>query len=62
VATLTPAGVIASYTSPSIQISNNPSTGYASNLSGPAISGLEVFTGKGTEVHTSITGGVFFKF
>lgn len=62
VATLTPAGVIASFLTPSIQFSNNSSTGHASNLTGPAMNNIEVFKGRGTEIRVSVTAGVFMRF
>lgn len=62
VATGTPAGFIASFTNPSLQVSNNPSTGVQSTLSGPAISGFKTFTGSGTQTHVSMTVGFFTRF
>ena len=41
----TPAGFIESFTNPAIQFSNDPATGRVSSLSGPALSGVEVFKG-----------------
>jgi len=41
----TPAGFIESFTNPAIQFSNDPATGRVSSLSGPALSGVEVFRG-----------------
>jgi len=58
----TPAGAIASTLTPSLQFSNNPSTGQESNLSGPAIAGLRTFTGSGSAVQLGVTGGIFVRF
>jgi hypothetical protein len=66
VAVLTPAGFIASSqafaSAPSIQFSNNPSTGRPSSLSGPAIGGFEAFSGSGTQVGFTISAGYFVRF
>jgi hypothetical protein len=62
VASQIPAGAIASFTIPSLQFSNNASTGVQSSLSGPPISGFRTFSGSGTEVHLSVTGGIIFRF
>lgn len=62
VATGTPAGFLASFTNPSLQVSNNLSTGVQSTLSGPAISGFKTFTGSGTQTQVSITVGFFTRF
>jgi len=62
VSTLAPAFFIASATIPSIQFSNNPSTGTPSTLSGPAINGLKTFSGSGTAIRTNVAAGVYFRF
>lgn len=62
VATMTPAGAIASFTSPSAQFSNNPSTGASSTLSGPAISNFPTVTTTARQTHINYTAGVYFRF
>ena len=57
----TPAGFIESGTNPSIQFSNDPSTGRRSTLSAPALERFEVFDG-GTRVRTLLTAGLAFRF
>jgi hypothetical protein len=58
----TPAGFIESFTYPSVQFSNNGSTGRRSTLSGAALQNFDVFTGSGLETRVVITGGVFRRF
>src|SRR5262249_2485190 len=62
VVTPTPAGTVASFLTPSLQFSNNPSTGRPSTLSGPAISGFKAFSSSGTPVQVNVSGGLFFRF
>jgi hypothetical protein len=62
VVTSTPAGTVSSALTPSIQFSNNPSTGRPSNLSGSAISGFKAFSSSGTPVQVNVSGGLFFRF
>jgi len=68
---LLPAGRIVLNADPTIQFSNNSSDPFtaqgvtavaASTLTGPAIAGLRTFSGSGVSSHTSITGGVFWRF
>jgi hypothetical protein len=62
VVTSTPVGAVASFVTPSIQFSNNPSTGRPSNLSGPAISGFKAFSSSGMPVQMNVSAGIFFRF
>lgn len=57
----TPAGFIESGTNPSIQFSNDPSTGRRSTLSAPALEGFEVFDG-GARTRILLTAGLVFRF
>ena len=57
----TPSGFIESFTNPSIQFSNDPSTGRVSSLSAPPLQGTSVFSG-GFQVRTMITVGVVRRF
>jgi hypothetical protein len=52
---------IASATSPSVQFSNSSTTNQSS-LSGPAISGLKTFTGRGSAIRTNVAAGVYWRF
>ncbi|HEY6357592.1 MAG TPA: hypothetical protein VIX35_05085 [Vicinamibacterales bacterium] len=56
-----PAGFIESSTYPSIQFSNNVSTGRSSSLSGPALQGFTAFSG-GIQMHALVTLGVYVRF
>ena len=56
----TPAGFIESFTNPSVQFSNDPSTGRVSSLSAP-LQGTRVFSG-GLRVHTLVTVGIVRRF
>jgi hypothetical protein len=56
-----PAGFIESFTYPSIQFSNNVSTGRSSSLSGPALQGFAAFSG-GVQTHALATIGVYARF
>jgi hypothetical protein len=56
-----PAGFIESFTYPSIQFSNNSSTGRSSSLGGPALQGFAAFSG-GVQVHVLVTIGVYARF
>ena len=58
----TPAGFIESFTYPSVQFSNNGSTGRRSTLSGAALQNFDVFTSGGLETRVVITAGVFKRF
>jgi len=60
--TLTPATVLALPTNPSIQFSNNPSTGAQSSLAGPAVADLQTFRGTGVRLQTNIASGVYWRF
>jgi len=62
VTTSTPAGTVASFLTPSIQFSNNPSTGRFANLSGPAITEFKAFSSSGMPVQLNVSGGLFFRF
>jgi len=62
VSTFTPAFAISTFTNPSIQFSNNPSTNRTTSLSGPAISGLQTFTGSGSSMRFSLTVGYVMRF
>ena len=56
-----PAGFIESGTNPSIQFSNEPSTGRRSTLSAPALDGFQVFDG-GARTRTLVTAGLVVRF
>jgi hypothetical protein len=56
-----PAGFVESFTNPGVQFSNDPSTGRRSTLSGPALQGVEVFSG-GFQARTLVTAGVTRRF
>ena len=60
--TLTPATVLALPTNPSIQFSNNPSTGAQSSLAAPAVTDFQTFRGTGIRVQTNIVSGVYWRF
>ena len=62
VATATPSGYIASTLTPSLQFSNNPSTGQSSTLSGPPIAGFRTFAGSETAPHVVGSVGYFVRF
>jgi hypothetical protein len=61
VASGTPAGFIESFTYPSIQFSNSPSTGRSSSLGGPALQGFSALSG-GVQAHVLVTLGVYVRF
>jgi hypothetical protein len=56
-----PAGFIESFTYPSIQFSNNASTGRSSSLGGPALQGFTAFSG-GVQAHVLVTIGLYVRF
>ncbi len=60
VATGTPAGSIQTFTYPSLQLSNNPSTGRDSTLSG-TLDGFDAFTG-GSHTRFRLTAGLVVRF
>lgn len=62
VATLTPAGQLSSVTSPSLQLSNNPTTGFPSSLSGPAVTEFTTFDASGIRPQLAISGGLLWRF
>lgn len=62
VTTGSPAGFIESFTSPSIQFSNDPATGRVSSLGGPPLQDVTVFKGSGVQTRVLITFGVFARF
>ena len=55
-----PAFFIASTTTPALVFSNTPAV--RGNLTGPAIAGLETFTGSGTAVRVNLGVGYFWRF
>jgi len=57
----TPAGFIESFTTPSIQFSNDPSTGRTSTLSGDGLQGFKTFSG-GVQTRVLLTVGVYRRF
>jgi len=57
----TPVSFVESSTNPSIQFSNDPSTGRQSTLSPPGLNGFQAFKG-GTQVRTIATIGIFRRF
>jgi hypothetical protein len=57
-----PADFVESFTTPSIQFSNNPSTGRESTLGGPPLQGFEAFAAGGLQARILITAGVFVRF
>jgi hypothetical protein len=57
-----PADFVESFTTPSIQFSNNPSTGRDSTLGGPPLQGFEAFAADGLQARILITAGVFVRF
>jgi hypothetical protein len=59
--TLSPAGVAASTSTPSVQFSNNPGLG-SSSLSAPPITDFRSFTSRGLQSQTNITAGLFLRF
>jgi hypothetical protein len=62
VATSTPAGFVETGTYPSIQFSNNASTGRVSSLGPPGLQGFAVFSGTGVQLRTMVTFGIFLRF
>jgi hypothetical protein len=62
VATLTPADAIGSNGSPSLSFSNNPSTGFPSSLSAPALSNFRTLAGSGILHQVEMSLGIFFRF
>jgi hypothetical protein len=57
----TPAGFIESLTTPSIQFSNDPSTGRTSTLSGDGLQGFKAYSG-GVQTRLLVTVGVYRRF
>ena len=62
VTTGAPAGFIESFTTPSIQFSNDVSTGRQSTLSGTPIDDFPLFKGSGIQTRVLVTVGVFTRF
>src|SRR5262249_55861420 len=63
VTTATPAGLIASALTPSMQFSNNPAvTNQQSTLSGAPISGFKTLSSSGTPVQVIVAVGYFVRF
>jgi hypothetical protein len=60
--TLTPPTVLSLPANPSLQFSNNPSTGAQSSLAGPVILGFQTFHGTGLRVQPNIVAGVYLRF
>lgn len=58
----TPAGFIESFTHPSVQFSNNASTGRESTLSAPPLQGFKVFESDGLGARALVTAGLFARF
>lgn len=58
----TPAGFVESFTTPSIQFSNDPATGRESSLGGPGLQGFEAFRSDGVRARVRISGGLFVRF
>ena len=62
VATLTPAGQLSSVTSPSLQLSNDPATGFPSSLSGPEVTEFTTLDVGGFRPQLSVSGGLLWRF
>ena len=62
VTTGTPAGFIESFTYPSVQFSNNSSTGRRSSLTGAPLQNFDVFKSTGLETRVVVTAGIFKRF
>jgi hypothetical protein len=62
VTTGAPPGFIESFTTPSIQFSNDVSTGRQSTLSGTALDDFPLFRGRGIQTRVLVTVGVFTRF
>lgn len=62
VTTGTPAAYIESFTAPSVQFSNNSSTGRDSSLSGAPLNGFKAFSTSGLQTRYSVTAGIFVRF
>jgi len=62
VSTFTPAFAISTFTNPSVQFSNNPSTNRMTTLSGPAIAELQTFNGSGSSVRLNLSVGYVMRF
>ena len=62
ITTGTPAAFIESFTAPSVQFSNNSSTGRDSSLSGTPLNGFKAFTTSGVQTRYSVTAGMFVRF
>ncbi len=61
VTTQLPSGVTASFTTPSLQFSNNAAFG-SSSLTGSPLTGFRSFSGSGLQSHMNVTAGVFLRF
>ena len=57
-----PADAIWSGLTPGIQFVTNPSTGLASNLTAPALSGSRTLSGSGFDTRVKLTVGYYFRF
>jgi hypothetical protein len=55
-----PGTAVVSSTTPAIAFSN--ASAVRTSLSDPAFKDLKTFTGSGSEIHTSLTAGYFFRF
>lgn len=62
VTTSTPAGFVETVTYPSVQFSNNASTGRVSTLGTPALQGFSIFSGSGVQMRVLVTFGIFARF
>jgi hypothetical protein len=62
VLTATLAGQVSSITSPSLQLSNNPSSGFPSSLSGPEVTEFTTFGLDGFRSQISLSGGLLWRF
>ncbi len=62
VATGTPADFIESFTNPSVQFSNNASTGRQSTLSGDALDHVNVAGGTRLQTRALVTLGIALRF
>jgi len=58
----TPPGFVESFTTPSIQFSNDPATGRESTLGPPPLEAFEAFESDGLRTRVRITAGVFVRF
>lgn len=62
VATGAPADFVESFTTPSIQFSNDPATGRESSLGAPGLDGFETFSSDRLRARVIITAGIYWRF